>query len=104
MIGVARVGNSQSEFYIGPEKTGGLPIECDRDGNPIVDNDQEKHVKEFKDAAGGIKRQAARFKTFEYDADGAGTEVSLADGPIESIRWTVHLANKKAVWYNFAEL
>lgn len=103
-IGVARVGNSQSEFYLGPEQTGGLPTKCDKNGNPIISNGREEQVKEFKDAAGGIKRQAARFKIFAYDGHGAETEVSLEDGEIESIRWTVHLANKKAVWYNFAEL
>src|SRR5712692_11396919 len=74
-IGVARVGNSPSSFYLGPEKTGGSPIECDRNGNPIVVNGREQHVKQFKDAAGAIKRQAARFKIFEFDARGAGKEV-----------------------------
>jgi L-lysine 6-oxidase len=103
-IGVARAGNSPHEFYIGPEKTGGLPIECDRNGNPKVSNGREPFVNRFKDAAGAIKRQAARFKIFEYDEPGAGREVSLHDGEMASIQWTVHLANKKAIWYNFSEL
>ncbi len=28
----------------------------------------------------------------------------IADGNIKEIRWTVHVANKKAIWYQFAEL
>lgn len=103
-IGVARLGNSPKGFYIGPEQTGGLPIACDQQGNPIVGGGHEQHVKRFKDAAGAIKRQAARFKIFEYDEQGAEREVSLGDASIASIRWTAHLANKKAVWYNFSEL
>ncbi|MEA2564756.1 MAG: L-lysine 6-oxidase [Acidobacteriota bacterium] len=103
-IAVARVGNSLGGFYIGPEETGGLPIACDKNGNPIVVNGRAQHVRQYKDASGAIKRQAARLKIFEHDGDGEGKEVSLGDGNIDRIQWTVHLANKKAVWYNFAEL
>lgn len=79
-IGVARVGNSgiiatglapgtaaSGEFYLGPERTGGLPIECDPFGNPILHNGQVQHVTRYKDAAGAIKRQAARFKVLAHD-------------------------------------
>ena len=34
-IGVARLGNSDTDFYIAPEVPAGLPIECDAQGNPI---------------------------------------------------------------------
>lgn len=101
--GVARVGNSQTGFYIGPEKTGGLPIACDERGNPVLVDGHEEHVKRFKDAAGAIKRQAARFKVFEYDETGTARELILG-GDITGIQWTVHVANKKAIWYNFSEL
>jgi L-lysine 6-oxidase len=116
-IGVARVGNSgaaatgytpnvaaHGEFYIGPETTGGLPVECDRFGNPVVVKGREQPVRRFKDRTGAIKRQAARFKVFAHDdEDGSCREVTLGD-EVTAIRWTVHLANKKAVWYNFNEL
>ena len=102
-IGVARVGNSQHGFYLGPEKTGGLPIECDQGGNPVIVDGRPQPVKKFKDAAGAIKRQGARFKIYEYNGDNEGEEVSLG-GEIKSVRWTAHIANKKPVWYNFAEL
>jgi L-lysine 6-oxidase len=104
-MGVARLGNSQKAFYLGPEKTGGLPIRCDLDGNPILDNGLEQPVNRFKDKTGAIKRQAARFKIFVYeDGSSEGREISINDSDIAGIKWTAHIANKKAVWYNFSEL
>ncbi len=104
-IGVARVGNSPDEFYIGPEKTGGLPIRCDSNGNPEVDgDDQAQYVTKFKDAAGAIKRQAARFRVQEYHDGALAGEASPGGGDIKDIKWTVHLANKKSAWYQFSEL
>jgi len=83
-IGVARVGNSQKEYYIGPEVT-----------NP--------HPTEFgstRDIDGAIKRQAARFRIYGYDANGdVVAEVQQADN--SHIEWSVHVANKKAQWYEF---
>jgi hypothetical protein len=32
-IGIARLGNSDTEFYIAPETPAGLPLECDSNGN-----------------------------------------------------------------------
>jgi len=102
-VGVARLGNSRDEFYIGPERTGGLPIECDGNGNVVMEGGRPQHVRRFKDAAGAIKRQAARFKIFEHSDSGA-REVTLGQSGIKAIQWTVHIANKKPIWYNFAEL
>ena len=47
-IGIARVGNSPDEYFIGPEAPGEVP---DPDGG-------------YKDSAGRIKRQAARFRIY----------------------------------------
>lgn len=102
-VGVARLGNSRDEFYLEPEAIGGLPIACDRDGNPHVENGRPVLVKKFKDAEGRIKRQGAQFRIFAFDSNDPndpGREVTLDDPDVESIEWTVHLANKKAVWYN----
>ena len=33
-IGIARLGNSDTEFYLAPETPAGLPQECDAQGNP----------------------------------------------------------------------
>ncbi|OIO54270.1 MAG: hypothetical protein COX57_01650 [Alphaproteobacteria bacterium CG_4_10_14_0_2_um_filter_63_37] len=90
-IGVARVGISD-DFYIGPETVAGLPINAD--GTPFKPGD-------FRDANGALKRQAARFQIMRTEKDGSCTPVSLEDSEIAEIRWTVHLANKKPIWYEF---
>lgn len=108
-IGIARVGTSQ-EYYLGPETmaaapgegvlTGGLPIKPGEDSKTITSND-------LRDTETKLKRQAARFKLYQYqDGDtysypsAAGEEVvigSVVDGArVKDIVWTVHLANKKA--------
>ncbi|WP_353980420.1 CTQ-dependent lysine 6-oxidase LodA [Salinicola endophyticus] len=102
-IGVARLGNSPDEFYLAPERVGGLPIACDASGNPIDTDGTPSPVRQFKDSIGRIKRQAAKFQVFARDAEGTRA-VSLADDDIEKIVWTVHIANKKPVWYTFSEL
>ncbi|MEP7306438.1 MAG: LodA/GoxA family CTQ-dependent oxidase [Acidobacteriota bacterium] len=85
-IGIARVGNSPSEFWIGPERVG--ETSAPKGG--------------FKDAQGRIKRQAARFRIFGYDNEGhLVQEITQKDA---SITWTVHLANKKAAFKQFKGL
>jgi hypothetical protein len=46
-----------------------------------------------------MKRQAARFRIFGLDAQGRVVRELTADDA--AIQWTVHLANKKAAWYQF---
>jgi hypothetical protein len=87
-IGVARIGNSPDEFYIGPE----LPFPAPRQPPP---------GNTYKDGLGRIKRQGARFRLFGFDAGGnLVQEITSADGPIQ---WTVHLANKKAAYNQFEQ-
>jgi hypothetical protein len=82
-IGVARVGDSPDGFFVGPETPGGAGS-----AGP------------YKDGAGRIKRQAARFRVFGYDDDGnVVRELTEADA---EIRWTVHLANRKAAAPRFS--
>lgn len=76
-IGIARVGNSPDELFIGPERIGEEP-------NPAGG---------FKDAQCRVKRQAARFRIFAHHDDNTVTEVTSAEA---DITWTVHLVNKKA--------
>lgn len=106
-IGIARIGNSPSDFYLSPESVGGLPIECDSQGNAILENGQPVYVKQYKDTIGRIKRQAAKFYVFEKNGD-QERKLSLHDEVdgvrIERIEWTVHVANKKPVWFTFSEL
>lgn len=82
-IGVARVGNAREEYFIGPEAPGEMP---NPDGG-------------FKDREGRVKRQAARFRVYGLNAAGeAVKEITAADA---EITWRVHLANRKAGWYEF---
>jgi L-Lysine epsilon oxidase N-terminal/L-lysine epsilon oxidase C-terminal domain len=81
-LGVARIGRSPSDFYLAPEVPGS-------DANPGS----------FKDANGHTKREGARFRVYGYAADRSVVkELTLADG---DILWRVHVANRKAAWYNF---
>ncbi|WP_353572331.1 LodA/GoxA family CTQ-dependent oxidase [Candidatus Albibeggiatoa sp. nov. BB20] len=90
-VGIARLGNS-NEYYIAPEAAKGLPINTS--GADFEHTD-------FRDDEGKMKRQAARFQIYACQDDGTQTPISLADGDISSIEWTVHLANKKSSWYEF---
>ncbi len=82
-IGVARIGNSMMPdgFYIGPE---------------VTDTQSDESI---RDASGAIKRQAARFRIYGYNA--AGEVVQELTSDRADIQWQVHLANKKAQWYQF---
>lgn len=81
-IGIARVGNSE-EFFIGPEVIAPLPLEAGS----------------YKDDKGALKRQAARFRIYGYNA--AGEVVGELTANNADIEWTVHVANTKAAWYQF---
>ncbi len=76
-IGIARLGNSDSDFFIGPERRW----------------DRSAPAGGYKDAQCRIKRQAARFRVFGYD-NGVPVELTSANATIE---WAVHLVNRKAV-------
>ena len=94
-IGFARVGNSPDAWYLEPTTVGGLPTELDQDG-------KEQPVTKFKQA-GQVKRQAARFRVYRHQEGHAPVEVAAGNG-LRSVKWTVHVANKKAAWYTFQEL
>ena len=113
-IGIARLGNSDTEFYLAPETLAGLPMECDHAGNQRFGPDGiiPVFVTRFRDAQGRIKRQAARFQVFVYDEESPeGRPLKIGDkiegggnhGTLTEIRWRVYLANKKACWYQFTE-
>src|SRR5689334_13064462 len=84
-IGVARLGDSPEDFFIGPEAPG-IPPDP-QDG--------------FKDIEGRIKRQAARFRIYGYDAAGNVIREITHVQPGVEIAWTVQLANTKAAWNRF---
>lgn len=105
-IGIARVGNSHDSFYLAPETIGGLPIEADGNNDPLLADGKPVPVAQFKDAAGRVRRQAASFKIYKSDParPGAKILVDMQDPSIARIEWTVHVANKKAAWWNFIPL
>lgn len=82
-IGVARVGNSEEEFFIGPEVVYPAP----------------EPPGFYRDGAGALKRQAAQFRIYGYDA--AGNVVGELTADDADIQWTVHVANRKAAWYEW---
>jgi len=82
-IGVARVGNSPDQYFIGPEAPGQV---VQPEGG-------------FKDSAGRIKRQAARFRIYAVNEAGETIDEITADQA--EITWRVHIANRKAAWYQF---
>ena len=78
-IGIARVGNSKETFFFGPELPGTLP----------------RAPGGFKDAPSAIARQAAHFRVYGLDANGAAGQEAyfLQEAQID---WRVHVANSKA--------
>ena len=86
-----------------PKTIGGPPIECDASGDAATVDDELKFVDMYKDSVGRIKRQAAKFRVFEH-GDGGSREIDLNDAEVEKIVWTVHIANKKPIWFTFSEL
>ncbi len=82
-IGVARVGNSPDEFFIGPQVVEPAP-------NPAGF---------YRDARGALKRQAAEFRVYGYNEAGEVVRELTADWA--DITWFVHVANRKADWYQW---
>jgi len=80
-IGIARIGDSTSEFIIGPEVIGA------------------PSATSLRDESGALKRQAARFRV--YGIDEAGEVVAELTSEDADITWSVHVANRKAAWYRF---
>ncbi|BDM69210.1 3-isopropylmalate dehydrogenase [Streptomyces nigrescens] len=85
-IGIARVGNSDQQYYIGPESP-------DQPALPAGS---------YKDGSGKVIRQAARFRLYGYNAQGQVVkELKQGQDGVTEIKWSVHLANKKSAWYQF---
>ena len=87
-IGIARVGNSMEldGYFIGPEWPG--------------ERRTADRLFRYKDAKGAVKRQAARFRIYGFDADGKVVAELTSQNAV--IEWTVSLANRKASWFRFS--
>ncbi|UPT95005.1 LodA/GoxA family CTQ-dependent oxidase [Bradyrhizobium barranii subsp. apii] len=84
-IGVARVGNSEYEYVVGPE----------------VPDPPRLPAGSYRDKAGALKRQAARFRIYGVNAAGEIVRELSGEGTGAKITWHVELANAKAAWYTF---
>ncbi|EKU81442.1 LodA/GoxA family CTQ-dependent oxidase [Massilia timonae] len=82
-IGIARVGSSEDEWFLGPE----------------VRNPPAQPPGFYRDAHHKLKRQAVRFRVYGVNAKGhIVRELTPDDAKIE---WKVQLANTKSAWYGF---
>src|SRR5262245_3402675 len=89
-IGIARVGDHPSAFFIGPERPRSPGVEIGRD-------QIETPLTSYKEG-GKVKRQAARFRVFRFHQDDTGGlqlvgEVTADEAKID---WKVNLVNRKA--------
>jgi hypothetical protein len=98
-IGLARVGNADRSgkdfFFIGPE----IP-DVPPNFDPATNSFGAFKIDDK------VRPQAARFRIFEYEQAGDGTrklvgEVKLGERGVSAVKWTVHLANRKASFCNF---
>lgn len=84
-IGVMRVGNSEHEYFIGPLVA-----------NPAPQTD----IYAYRDKTGALKRQAAEFRIYGFNAAGKAIKELTMDEDTQIV-WHAHLANQKAAWYQF---
>ena len=96
-IGVARLGNSLDEYFVGPESPRVVPALVAADAPP------DRHPTR-RDVQGRIKRQGQRFRIFEHGLDDAGKVISTREITLDDadITWRVHVANRKAAAGKFA--
>ena len=84
-IGIARVGNSPDEWYLGPETPDPEPLPRGA----------------YRDKHGQLKRQAARFRVYGVNAKGEIVRELTGLHDDVQIDWSVQLANTKSAWYGF---
>ena len=84
-IGVARVGNSPDDWYLGPETP---------DPKPLAPG-------AYRDKEGRLKRQAARFRVYGVNATNEIVRELTGENGDAEITWSVELANTKSAWYGF---
>jgi hypothetical protein len=86
-IGIARIGNSETEYFLGPEAPGIVPE------GPYRDASGDGQTK------GKIKPQGVRFRVYKFSRDEFGKETlenEVLPDEKTKITWRAHLANRKA--------
>ncbi len=84
-IGVARIGNHPTEYFIGPEVPNGF-IKPDQIGGFKTEDTVDSNILK-------IKRQGARFRVFAHYDDGSIKELNSENS---QVTWKVKIANTKA--------
>ncbi|WON73347.1 LodA/GoxA family CTQ-dependent oxidase [Nitrosospira sp. Is2] len=87
-IGIARIGNSEASYFVGPESPGVVSDKPYRDDS----------------SPGKIKPQAARFRVYQFTRDEFGEETlerEVTPDEKTHIKWSVHLVNRKAAAAQF---
>ncbi|MBV8843931.1 MAG: LodA/GoxA family CTQ-dependent oxidase [Bryobacterales bacterium] len=85
-IGIARIGNSPAEYFLGPESV---------DYNSIPAGGYKDPGEAAAPCLPRIKRQAVRFRVYGFDSAGACLG-EITTESAKSMEWTVELANTKA--------
>src|SRR3954452_2665149 len=91
-IGIARIGNSDKAYFLGPESPGIVPKGPYRDSSGNADN------------KGKIKPQGVRFRIYRFTRDEYGKETLDDEVSVNEktrITWSVHLVNRKAAGGTF---
>ena len=91
-IGIARIGNSETAYFLGPEAPGIVPE------GPYRDASQDEQTK------GKIKPQGVRFRVYKFNRDEFGKEAFENEVLLDEktkITWRVHLVNRKAAGGQF---
>ena len=124
-VGIARVGDSAREFYIAPETPGTFqhPVECYEMDKAQYDESAQENAtlddgyeldhrmvalsRTYRDRFGGVRRQGARFRVFEYyyahgefDSEGRRnmpTSIRELTSEEADITWSVQVANMKTI-------
>src|SRR5262245_61726775 len=99
-IGIARLGSSDEHFLAPEPGCTQADYDSQNAANPAPYT-RTPGPSQFRDAAGNLKRQAARFRVFEVVRDDTTGEIKssreLYGNRVKSISWTVQLANRKAI-------
>ncbi|SEK55934.1 LodA/GoxA family CTQ-dependent oxidase [Nitrosovibrio tenuis] len=91
-IGIARIGNSETAYFLGPESPGLVPK------GPYRDTSSNGQIK------GKIKPQGVRFRIYKFNRDDFGKETldnEVLPDEKTNITWSAHLANRKSAGGQF---
>lgn len=82
-IGICRVGGAKA-YFLGPE----------------VPYPAAQKAEHYRAESGKLKREAARFRIYGFNARGEAVQELTADD-CDELEWTVELGNQKSSWYTF---